>query len=279
MEIVFAAAAAWVYGLGDFCGGRASRRLDSISVTLFGQLFGLILLAVALVGFGDPIAPLVDWGWGALAGASGLVGLGLLYYCLANGAMTVVGPLTAVVSAVLPVVVGFALGERPTTLAVVGIVVALLGIVLVTGAIGTPHVPTAPRILVLTVIGGVGFGLLYVFLGQTSDESGMWPLAAARLVSIGMAAAVVIGRSRRTNDVGTITGFAMAAGFFDMAGNVLFVLASREGLLSLVSVITALYPVSTILFAVRFDGERLSRTQFAGLVGAGVAVALVALGR
>lgn len=275
---MFAAAAAWVYGLGDFCGGRASRRLDSISVTLYGQLFGLILLAVALLGFGDPIAPLVDWGWGALAGASGLVGLGLLYYCLANGAMTVVGPLTAVVSAVLPVIVGFALGERPSGLALVGIVAALSGIVLVTGAIGTPHVPTAPRIIALTVLGGVGFGLLYVFLDQTSDESGMWPLAAARAVSIGIAAIIVLGRRRR-GPVGRIGLFAVLAGVFDMGANVLFVLATREGLLSLVSVITALYPVSTILLAVRFDHERLSRSQGLGLLGAGVAVALVALGR
>ena len=278
MEIVFAAAAAWVYGLGDFCGGRASRRLDSISVTLYGQLFGLILLALALVGFGDPIAPLVDWGWGALAGASGLVGLGLLYYCLANGAMTVVGPLTAVVSAVLPVMVGFALGERPSGLALVGIVAALAGIVFVTGAIGTPHVPTAPRIVVLTVLGGIGFGLLYVFLDQTSDESGMWPLAAARAVSIGIAAVIVLGRRGR-GPSGRVGLFAVLAGVFDMGANVLFVLATREGLLSLVSVITALYPVSTILLAVRFDQERLSRTQALGLVGAGVAVALVALGR
>lgn len=278
MEIVFAAAAAWVYGLGDFCGGRASRRLDSVSVTFYGQLFGVLLLVVALVAFGDPVAPLVDWGWGALAGVSGLIGLGLLYYCLANGAMTVVGPLTAVVSAVLPVIVGFALGERPSALALVGIVAALVGIVLVTGAVGTPHLPTAPRIIVLTALGGVGFGLLYVFLGQTSEESGMWPLASARIVSIGLAAVVVIGRRRR-GDVGRITRFAVLAGVFDMAGNVLFVLASREGLLSLVSVITALYPVSTILFAVRFDHERLSRSQVTGLVGAGLAVALVALGR
>ncbi|MDA0370199.1 MAG: DMT family transporter [Actinomycetota bacterium] len=278
MEIVFAAAAAWVYGLGDFCGGRASRRLDSVSVTFYGQLFGVLLLVVALVAFGDPVAPLVDWGWGALAGVSGLIGLGLLYYCLANGAMTVVGPLTAVVSAVLPVIVGFALGERPSALALVGIVAALVGIVLVTGAVGTPHLPTAPRIIVLTALGGVGFGLLYVFLGQTSEESGMWPLASARIVSIGLAAVVVSGRRRR-GDVGRITRFAVLAGVFDMAGNVLFVLASREGLLSLVSVITALYPVSTILFAVRFDHERLSRSQVMGLVGAGLAVALVALGR
>jgi uncharacterized membrane protein len=278
VEIVFAAAAAWVYGLGDFCGGRASRRLDSISVTLYGQLFGLILLAIALVGFGDPIAPLVDWGWGALAGASGLVGLGLLYYCLANGAMTVVGPLTAVVSAVLPVIVGFALGERPSGLAIVGIVAALAGIVLVTGAIGTPHVPTAPRIVLLTVLGGIGFGLLYVFLDRTSDESGMWPLAAARAVSIGIAAVIVVGRRRR-GPVGRIGLFAVLAGVFDIGANVLFVLAAREGLLSLVSVITALYPVSTILLAVRFDRERLSRSQGFGLLGAGVAVALVALGR
>ena len=78
MEIVLAAAAAWIYGLGDFCGGRASRRLDSLSVTLVGQLFGLVLLGIALIGFADPLAPAVDWAWGALGGAGGLIGLGLL---------------------------------------------------------------------------------------------------------------------------------------------------------------------------------------------------------
>lgn len=278
MEIVLAAAAAWIYGLGDFCGGRASRRLDSLSVTLVGQLFGLVLLGIALIGFADPLAPAVDWAWGALGGAGGLIGLGLLYYCLANGAMTVVGPLTAVVSAVLPVIVGFALGERPSFVAFGGIVLALAGIVLVTGAIGTPHVPTAPRIVLLTVVGGAGFGFMYVCLDQTSDESGMWPLVAARVVSIGVAAAVVAGR-RRTATGGRVARYAVAAGVFDMGANVLFVLATREGLLSLVSVITALYPVSTILLAVRFDRERLSATQVMGLVGVGVAVALVALGR
>jgi len=224
------------------------------------------------------LAPAVDWAWGALGGAGGLIGLGLLYYCLANGAMTVVGPLTAVVSAVLPVIVGFALGERPSFVAFGGIVLALAGIVLVTGAIGTPHVPTAPRIVLLTVVGGAGFGFMYVCLDQTSDESGMWPLVAARVVSIGVAAAVVAGR-RRTANGGRVTRYAVAAGVFDMGANVLFVLATREGLLSLVSVITALYPVSTILLAVRFDRERLSATQVMGLVGVGVAVALVALGR
>lgn len=275
---MLAAAAAWIYGLGDFCGGRASRRLDSLSVTLVGQLFGLILLGAALFAFADPIAPMVDWGWGALGGAGGLIGLGLLYYCLANGAMTVVGPLTAVVSAVLPVVVGFALGERPSLVALAGIVLALVGIVLVTGAIGTPHVPTALRIVALTVIGGAGFGFMYVCLDQTSDESGMWPLVAARVVSIGVAALVVVGRRGR-GSAGRVTGYAVAAGIFDMGANVLFVLATREGLLSLVSVITALYPVSTILLAVRFDRERLSTTQVGGLLGVGLAVALVALGR
>ena len=279
MEIVLAAAAAWIYGLGDFCGGRASRRRDSLSVTLVGQLFGLVLLGVALVGFADPVAPIVDWGWGALGGAGGLIGLGLLYYCLANGAMTVVGPLTAVVSAVLPVIVGYALGERPSALALAGIVLALTGIVLVTGAIGTPHVPTPPRIVLLTIIGGAGFGFMYVCLDQTSDQSGMWPLVSARVVSIGVAAAIVVGRRRRAGAPGILSGYAVAAGVFDMGANVLFVLATREGLLSLVSVITALYPVSTILLALRFDRERLSRTQGFGLVGVGVAVALVALGR
>ncbi|MFN5604839.1 MAG: EamA family transporter, partial [Actinomycetes bacterium] len=106
MEIVLAAAAACVYGLGDFCGGKASRDADSFTVTFVGQVFSVLVLGVALVLLADPVAPVRDWWWGAAGGVGGFVGLSMFYYALANGSMTVVAPTTAVVSAVVPAAAG-----------------------------------------------------------------------------------------------------------------------------------------------------------------------------
>ncbi len=277
MEIVLAAAAACVYGLGDFCGGRASRDTDSFTVTFVGQVFSVLVLAVALVALADPVAPTRDWIWGAAGGVGGFVGLSMFYFALAKGSMTVVAPTTAVVSAVVPAAAGIGFGERPSVIAYAGVVVAIVGIALVTGALGVAHAPTSRRIMSIAVLGGCGFGWMFVCLDRTGDDSGMWPLLAARIASISIAAVVV--RGRRTSFGRSFPRLALLAGVFDMGANVLFLLANREGLLTLVSVITALYPVTTILLAMRLDRERVTRSQVAGMVCAGVALALVAVGR
>jgi drug/metabolite transporter (DMT)-like permease len=277
MEIVLAAAAACVYGLGDFCGGRASRDADSFSVTLVGQIFSVLVLGVALVVLADPVAPLRDWWWGGAGGLGGFVGLSMFYYALAKGSMTVVAPTTAVVSAVVPAAAGIGFGERPSLVAYVGVVVAIIGIALVTGAVGVAHAPTSRRIMAIAVLGGCGFGWMFVCLDRTSDDSGMWPLLAARIASISIATIVIA--SRRTERTRPFPKLALVAGVFDMGANVLFLLANRDGLLALVSVITALYPVTTIVLAMRFDRERVSPSQVTGMVCAGVALALVAVGR
>ncbi|NDE81490.1 MAG: EamA family transporter, partial [Actinobacteria bacterium] len=180
-------------------------------------------------------------------------------------------------STIVPVAAGLGFGERPGGLAYVGMVVALAGVVLVTGAVGTPHTTTRPFIWLVAVGSGAGFGWLYVCLDRTSEDSGMWPLLAARIASISIAA-IVIG-ARRTGRVRRVPTLALWAGLFDMGANVLFLLANREGLLTLVSVITALYPVSTIVLAMRLDHERATRSQAVGMVCAGLALALVAVGR
>ena len=278
MEIVLAAAAAMVYGLGDFCGGRATRRLDSLVVTLVGQVFSLVLLGVALVVLADPMPGGHDWMWGAIGGTGGFVGLSLLYYGLAHGSMTVVAPLTAVVSAIVPVAAGVGFGERPSAVAFLGIAAALAGIALVTGAIGTPHTPTPPLMVLVAIGAGAGFGWMFVCLDRTSDDSGMWPLLAARLASIALA--LVVLAIRRPSDIlRRPPDTAFLAGIFDMAANLLFLAANRRGLLSLVAVITALYPASTIVLAMRFDRERITRTQGLGMMFAGASLALVSLGR
>lgn len=279
MEILLAAAAAAVYGMGDYCGGRAARRFPSLAVTLAGQIFSLLVLAVALIALGDPVPGARDWVWGAVGGAGGFIGLTLLYHGLANGSMTVVAPITAVVSTIVPVTAGLGFGERPGGLAYVGIGVALAGVVLVTGAVGTPHTTTRPFIWLVAIGSGAGFGWLYVCLDRTSDDSGMWPLLGVRIASISLAVlALVVSRPEGASPR-RVPLLALVAGVFDMGANLLFLAATREGLLSLVSVITSLYPVSTIVLAMRIDRERVTRSQIVGMLLAGVALALVSLGR
>ena len=285
MEILLAAAAALVYGVGDYCGGRASRRVDSLIVTGVGQIFSLILLAIFLVILGDPTPGLRDWMWGAAGGIGGFVGLTLFYFALSKGSMAVIAPLAAVVSATVPVAAGLGFGERPSAIAYVGIVVAVIGIALVTGALGTAHSKTSWSIIGIAAIAGCGFGWMFVCLDRTSDDSGMWPLLAARCASISLAVSFIVvrwmvrRRHKPTETTGKIPMIALWAGLFDMGANVLFVFASREGLLSLVSVITAMYPVSTIVLALGLDREKANRSQFVGMACAGLALVFVSLGR
>lgn len=279
MEILLAAAAALVYGVGDYCGGRASRKIDSLVVTCAGQIFSLMLLGIFLVILGDPAPGMHDWLWGAAGGLGGFVGLTLFYYALAKGSMTVVAPLAAVISAALPIGTGLFLGDRPSLLAYVGIVIAIVGITLVTGAVGTAHAPTKLAIVGVATLAGCGFGWMFVCLDRTSSDSGMWPLLAARIASISIAATIIAFRGRSRLGQGRIPAIALWAGLFDMGANVLFVFANRHGMLSLVSVITALYPVSTIVLALRLDHEKANRSQFVGMACAALALVFVSLGR
>ncbi len=276
---MLAAAAALVYGVGDYCGGRASRKIDSLVVTCAGQIFSLMLLGIFLVILGDPAPGMHDWLWGAAGGLGGFVGLTLFYYALAKGSMTVVAPLAAVISAALPVGTGLFLGDRPSLIAYVGIVIAIVGIALVTGAVGTAHAPTKLAIVGVATLAGCGFGWMFVCLDRTSSDSGMWPLLAARIASISIAATIIAFRGRSRLGQGRIPAIALWAGFFDMGANVLFVFANRHGMLSLVSVITALYPVSTIVLALRLDHEKANHSQFVGMACAALALVFVSLGR
>ena len=134
---------------------RASRFHPSAIVTLIGQIVSLVLIVVAVAVAGTPMPGLPTFAWGWLAGAAGAVGLACLYYAFANGAMTVVAPISAVVGAVLPVTVGLALGERPAVIAYVGIAFAIVSVALVSGAVGHHDRPTPRRIMGFAVVAGL----------------------------------------------------------------------------------------------------------------------------
>ncbi|MFN8023601.1 MAG: EamA family transporter [Acidimicrobiales bacterium] len=279
MPILLALSSAVVYGVADYFGGRASRLHPSVVVTFLGQVVSLVLVIVAVAVMGTSFPDGATIGWGAAAGVAGAVGLASLYHAFANGAVTVVAPLSAVVGAVLPVGAGLLQGERPDAIAYVGIVLAVAAVALVSGAIGERHRPTPPVIVGFALLAGTGFGLLFVALDRTDPDSGFWPLVAARAASVPLLFVMCLGMRARPSRQRSALALAGAAGALDMLANLLYLAASREGLLSIVAVVASLYPASTVVLAFVIDRERVNRWQSVGMAMAVGALVLVTLGR
>lgn len=283
MAVVLGLLVAATYGAADFFGGLSSKGASVPAVVVLSQLTSLPLLALLVVVAGGE-ASWRNLGYGAIAGVVGAVGLVCLYRGLSSGRMSVVAPITAVGAAIVPVAWGLVQGERPDGVALVGVALALVAVGLISrtdddvldGA-ETPGRAAPPSFLVLAVIAGLAFGLVFVLLSLTDDNAGFWPLAAGRLVSIPLLAVgtVATGRSFAL-DSRAAARTIIGAGVLDMAANALFLLASRHGLLALVGVLSSLYPASTVLLARLVLDERLLGLQVAGLVLAGAGVVLIA---
>jgi drug/metabolite transporter (DMT)-like permease len=279
VAVFLALVAAAVYGVSDYAGGRASRRASPLVVTLIAEtsIFALLLVVVPATSSATPGG--ADLAWGAAAGAAGTVGIIALYHALANGAMTVVAPVTGVVAAVLPVAVGLGMGERPSVLALVGVTMTIVAVALIGGLIGVPHVRTPVSLLMVALLSGASFGLLFVFYDRAGDDSGMWPLLGARLASTPiLVIAYAASRPHGRVDRGTAL-VAVLVGVLGTTANLFYLLASRRGLLTIVAVVVAMYPASTVVLATVLDGERMRRPQLLGLAIAGVALVFVTIGR
>ncbi len=276
MTIFLALASALVYGTADFLGGLASRRAAALAVTFVSQCAGLTSLLVVIpfahgTGFDG-----ADAAWGAAGGMGGAAALVCFYWALAAGTMSVVAPLTAVVSAIVPVATGLALGERPSVWSLVGVALALPAIALIAHERGE-GTPRAPRlVLAAALVAGVGFGFFFVALARTSGDSGLWPLVGARVASISLLTLALLVARRAPRLPPEVRPMTLVAGVFDTSANALYLAAASRGLLSLVAVIAALYPASTVVLARVVLGERVQRWQIGGFALAAVAVGLVA---
>lgn len=286
MAALLALLAAAAYGAADFLGGLATRRLPPVAVVLRTNFIGLAGLVPCALLLGDGAVPGRDLAIGAAGGISVLSGLLLLYRGLARGVMSVFAPVTAVLSAVVPVVTGLATGERPSVVALAGIPLALAGIALLAREprdedTRTRGLPFADLIGALGA--GVGFGLFFVALDATSEDAGIWPVVAARAASmvvlVTLAATTTAGRAGPVRArAGTTPWLLVGCGLLDAGANALVLLATQRGLLTLVAVLAALYPASTLVLARVVLGERLAVSQRAGLLLAGTAVVLVTAG-
>ena len=274
MAVLFALLAAAVYGVSDFIGGLASRRSPAITVLLVSYPIGAVLMAALLPVYGGPISA-ATLAWSVAGGVAGLTGVALLYTALGQAPMNIISPVTAVMSAVVPVAAGVAQGERPRLLAWLGIVLGLLAVTLISRQPADhPHGPIGWRPLAMAVLAGVGFGSYFICLAGTDPDSGMWPVVLSRLVSALLVVPLAAAAAGFVRMPRPVLALAMLAGTLDAVANFAFLLASRHGLLSLSSVITALYPAGTVLLAVLVLKERTGAVQRVGL---GIAAAAVVL--
>jgi drug/metabolite transporter (DMT)-like permease len=289
LAIVFSVLCAVVYGSSDFCGGLASRRTPTLGVVVVSQAVGFVVLLALMPLFGG--APQRgDLIWGAVCGVAGGGAIALLYRGLAIGTMGVVSPITAVLAAAVPIAYGVAVhGERPVPLAIAGIVAALIAVVCVSlSPADAPVDGTTPRIasgvppgLFEALGAGLFFGVFFIALAQTHASAGMYPLLVARLTSFALLAVggIVIGRAADLRVARPSIALVAACGAGDMTANVLYVLAAHSGMLSIVAVLSSLYPASTVALAAIVLRERLVRVQWVGVAMAFAGVLAISLAR
>ncbi|MFJ5234957.1 EamA family transporter [Kitasatospora sp. NPDC088391] len=276
IALLLALGSSLAYGCADFLGGLGSRRAHVLRTVLIAAPASLAVELLMWPLLGARFEPGAI-GWGAASGVASAGAFALLYRTLAIGPMNVLSPVTALVSAVLPVAVGLLQGEHLGAAALLGLPLALIAVVLVSaGPAGDGARVTRPALL-LAFGAGTAIAVQLVCLHQAPAGSGIAPLIVGRAVTSVLTLAAAALRRRHLGPERPAYALALAAGVLDSAASVLFLLAARSGDLAVVAVITALYPAGTVLLARAVLAERIHRGQLAGLGTAAIAVSLLAL--
>ena len=276
VSVLFGLGAALAWGVGDFSGGVASRRVPVFIVLLFSQIAGVLGLLALAAATGERQLTLANALVGACAGISGSIGLLALYSAMARGFISLVAPLTSVVGTAIPVLFAVFTEGLPGTMTILGFLLALAGIWLISRPGGTDRA-TPSQALALAVGGGVGFGLLYIFMGQIEGEGIYLPLSAARFTTITLTVLYLLKRRQLQPPPARVLPIIILSGIVDAAGNAFFVLSEQAGRLDITTVLSSLYPVVTVGLAVVALKERLQRAQGIGVLLILFAIPLIAL--
>lgn len=292
--VVFGLASALVWGTGDFFGGLASKKNNAVKVVLVSQFFGGCFLFLFALLFREAFVtgwPLV---FGALAGMSGAIALLAFYSGLSSGQMAVFAPLTAVITAIIPILVSAITEGRPGNLQLLGFALAVLAVWFLSSS-GEDDASTSPETgaeihsekkstrlitsntLFLAVVAGLGFSCFLILIDRASEEAIFWPLVAARIASVLLFLTITRVKNGSFN-VGVVgLGIVFLSGLFDAGGNALYALAASTGRLDIASVLGSLFPVSTIFLAWIILKEKLASIQWVGVGFALIAIVFIAI--
>ena len=280
MVVLLGLAAAVLYGSGDFLGGMATRKAHVLTVLTLAETAAVIAALAAAVAWPGP-ARLAGLAWGVSAGLVGGLGLIIFYVGLAVGPMSVVAPVSGLVSTVLPVAVALAGGERPGAGVYAGALLCLVAIVLASSAGDTGPARRPGRLgraIAYGTASGVSFGLFFLLIRNAGQSGEVWPVAAGRIgeLAVVLAAVAMLRPGLLRGAGGRIPLVAAGAGVIDVVANLCYVAATRTGMFGLAVVLASLYPGVTVLLARVVLGERLRWLQRLGLGLAAIGILLVA---
>ncbi|HLX55747.1 MAG TPA: DMT family transporter [Ktedonobacteraceae bacterium] len=270
--VIFGLAASLCWGSGDFSGGLASRRANASSVVIAAYAVGFVLLTALALIWKEPLPSTIDIVWGGLAGLAGATGLISFYSALAIGRMGIAAPISAVLTAALPVLFNAFTAGLPSQIQLGGFVLALFAI----GLISRPEQAKGrPEGIGLALLAGCGFGCFFILISRVNHASTFWPLAVARFTSVLLLLIVVRIQQQPILPRWTVVPLILPAGVLDAIGNAFFVLAAHAGRLDVAAVLSSLYPAATVLLAALILRERVTRIQTIGILLALVAVPLI----
>jgi drug/metabolite transporter (DMT)-like permease len=274
LSILFGLLSALSWGGGDFTGGLASRSEKAVRVVTLAEIAGFLLLIVLKLFIPEPVPPIQIWLVSGLASLLGTAGLILLYFALANGQMSIAAPVSALMAAIIPVVVSSLTEGFPGPVTAVGFVFALASIWLISQDEKATHLERLSD-LRLPLLAGVGFGLYFVLIHSATQEYTLWPLIAARVASIPVLITYGLITRQQVLPKRPLWPLVSLGGLLDIGGNVFYVLAGQAGRLDVAAVLGSLYPASTVILAGIVLKERLTRVQVLGILAALLAIVLM----
>ena len=273
LAVTYGVSSALSWGAGDFSGGFAARRSGVLTVVLCSQLLGGLLLVGLAIVFEEPLAPMRSLFYAAAAGLAGAIGLIALYRGLASGRMGIVAPLSAIVTAILPITMAMMTEGPPGGYQMSGFGLALIAVVLLSYEKSGSGLRW--REIGLPLIAGTGFGLFFILINAAVQTGLLWPLVASRCASICLVGGVLLVRRSAMPMPRSLWPWICLAGLLDTSGNAFFALATQVGRLDISAVLASLYPAATVLLAWLVLKERLLHQQWMGVATALFALALI----
>jgi len=277
LPVLYGLASALTWGAADFGGGIASKRSSPYAVVVWGDLIGMAAVAVLALVLGDPLPSLRSLGFVVLASFGGALGIIILYRALAAGQMSIAAPVSALMAAVIPVLVGFVAEGLPKFLTIAGVILALVAIWLVarTEYEGRFRVHWAD--VRMPLLAGILFGLFFVFMHQAASESTLWPAVFLRIFSAALLAVIAFAKRTSLTVVREHWWLVVFIGIFDVAGNIFYILSAQSGRMDIAAVVGSLYPGATVALAWLVLKEKISISQLAGIALALTAIVFISV--
>jgi len=271
--VLFALTSAAVWGSGDFSGGQAVRKSHQYQVLMLAAISGMVVLVVSAIIRGEGFPTGRSFFWGAMAGSAGALGMAALYRALSMGHTASVAPTSAITCATLPVLFGMVTAGLPKITQLIGFGLAFLGIWLLSRSPSAGD-KTFREGMMLAFLSGLGFGGFFIFIALVEKGQVFVPVLVARTVTLGIA--LIMLRLNHLPPPGlTSNPIALLAGVLDTGGNVFYLLATQFTRLDIAALLSSFYPAGTVILASIILKEKVSSTQWAGMILCLLALTLI----